>query len=150
MLLILERVSGLFGTKSRQKRIESFEKITLHTSGMRCTVDYEIVMQAGQAELSRYSVRYTQENTERVPERRALVSEQVILQLLNDCQILSWDGFHGKHPRGVKDGTMFSFTAVVNGGRTIRAEGSQKFPKHYRELTQAICDILATDGNAFA
>ena len=122
--------------------------VTLSTRGMRCADDYEIVKKDNTAEVSQYRISYREGKEDRILMRRAAVSKNDILQLLNNCSILSWDGFHGKHPRGVKDGTMFSFTAVVNGGRTIRAEGSQKFPKHYRELTQAICDILATDGNA--
>ena len=32
-----------------KKRIESFEKVTLHISGMRCSSEYEIVNDSGSA-----------------------------------------------------------------------------------------------------
>ena len=56
--------------------------------------------------------------------------------------MLSWDGFRGEHPKGVLDGTMFRMEATVNGGRRIRADGSQNFPKGYRELDAGIDEIL--------
>ena len=37
---------------------------------------------------------------------------------------------------------MFSLNAVVNGGKIIRAEGSQNFPKHYRNFTDGLYEML--------
>ena len=65
-----------------------------------------------------------------------------MLKLLNDCGISTWNGFHGKHPRGVKDGTMFNFKAKINGDTEITADGSQNFPKHYRDLTDGLYKLL--------
>lgn len=126
----------------RSEKITSFEIVTLHTSGMRFTTDYEIVMKNGEAEVSRYGIRYSQNKNERILEERAVISEKEALGLLNDCCVLSWDGFHGAHPRGVLDGTMFSFKAIVNDGKTITAEGSQNFPKRYRNFTDGLYKIL--------
>ena len=123
-------------------QIESFEIITLHISGMRYSVDYEIVMKGDVAEVSQYQIRHRYPENERILEKRVLVSNVTMLSLLNECKLLLWDGFHGKHPRGVLDGTMFSLYAVVNGDKKIRADGSQNFPKHYRDFTDGLYKML--------
>ena len=130
----------LFEQKNSQ--IESFEIITLHTSGMRYSADVEIVMKGDAAEVSQYQIRYRYPEDERILEKRVSVSCDTMLKLLNECRLLSWDGFHGKHPRGVRDGTMFSLYAVVNGDKKIRADGSQNFPKHYRDFTDGLYKML--------
>lgn len=121
-------------------RIENFEVVTLRVSTMRNVSEYEIVMKDGKAEVSCYSIRFTQSKDERVLEKRVSVDEAEALKLLNDCGVLSWDGFHGSHPRGVTDGTMFNLHATVNGGKKIYATGSQNFPRHYRDLTDGLYD----------
>ena len=93
--------------KPKNSQIESFEIITLHTNGMRYSADVEIVMKSDIAEVSQYQIRYSYPNNERILEKRVLVSTDAVLALLNECKLLSWDDFHGKHPRGVLDGTMF-------------------------------------------
>lgn len=133
----------MLGIHSKQKTIESFEIVSLRTFGMRYAAEYEIVMKTNQAEVSEYAIIFMQGKDERRLERRAVVGEDEILNLLNACKVLSWDGFHGKHPVGVKDGTMFSFKATVNGGKTVCADGSQNFPKHYRDFTDALNKMLA-------
>ena len=123
-------------------QIESFEIVTLHTSGMRFTAEHEIVMRGSDAEITEYAIRYVDHTDERVPQAQKVCSVQQVLRLLNDCRLLNWDGFHGPHPKHVRDGTMFTLTATVNGGRTIRAEGSENFPKHYREFTDGLYALL--------
>ncbi len=54
--------------------------------------------------------------------------------MMNTCGVLCRDGFHGKHPKNVSDGDMFNFTASVNGGQVIRADGSANFPKGYQDF----------------
>ena len=135
----------MFELHKKKITIDSFEMVTLSTRGMRCADDYEIVKKDNTAEVSQYRISYREGKEDRILMRRAAVGENDILQMLNNCSILSWDGFHGKHPRGVKDGIMFSFSATVNGGKTIKADGSQNFPKHYRDFTQALHDILSNE-----
>ena len=65
-----------------------------------------------------------------------------LVSLMNTCEVFRWDGFHGKHPRGVSDGDMFDFKAEVNGGVRIYACGSANFPKGYRELVRAFGEML--------
>lgn len=130
----------VFGKKS--KLISEFEFIKLRTSGMRFTAEDEIIKKENGAEISRYSIRYSGGKDERILEKRTLCSEEKVIKLINDCKLLSWDGFHGAHPKGVLDGIMFTLKAVVNGTEKIYAEGSQNFPKHYRDFTDGLYKLL--------
>ncbi len=123
-------------------KIVSFETVTLHLSWMRGVAEYEIVDTGEGAEVSEYAIRYRDGKSERELEQRAVCEKEKMLAILNSCSLLSWDGFHGKHPRGVLDGTMFRLEATVNGGREICADGSQNFPKHYHEFRDALYAIL--------
>ena len=123
--------------------IDSFETVTLHLSGMRFTTEYEIVMNGKDAEVTEYEIRYEKEKGDvRVPQRKAVCSAGTALKLLNDCELLAWDGFFGAHPKDVKDGIMFLLKATVNGGKNIRAEGSENFPEHFREFWHGLDAIL--------
>ena len=124
--------------------ITSFEYVTLRVMGMRFTNEYELLMKNGKAELSQYAVRYGSGDREdtRVLEKRAECSESEALDLLNGCGVLLWNGFHGAHPRGVLDGTMFTLKAKVNGETTVTADGSQNFPKNYHDLTDGFYKLL--------
>ena len=123
--------------------IESFETVTLHLSGMRFTTEYEIVMNGKDAEVTEYEIRYEKEKGDvRVPQRKAVCSADTVLKLLNDCELLAWDGFFGAHPKDVKDGIMFLLKATVNGGKNIRAEGSENFPERFREFWHGLDAIL--------
>ena len=123
-------------------KIASFETVTLRESGMRFTSEREIVCNGDCAEISEYLIRYNGTSDERILDARAKIPLSDALTLLNDCKIGSWNGFHGKHPHGVLDGIMFSFKAVVNGDEVIEADGSENFPKHYRDFTSALYEIL--------
>ena len=122
--------------------IVSFEIVMLRLSGMRFVNEYEIVMNEGKARVSRYGIRFQRDEDARVLEARAECGLETALGLLNDCNLLSWDGFHGKHPKDVRDGTMFTLKATVNGDQRIYADGSENFPKHYRELIDGLRKIL--------
>ena len=122
--------------------ITSCEVVTLHTSGMRGAGEIEIVMKEAVAEISEYSVRYSDGKDRRVLEERAECSAESVLRLLNDCRVLSWDGFDGPHPEDVLDGTMFSLDAAVYGSRRISARGSENFPDHYWDFTRGLWELL--------
>ena len=126
----------------KSSEIVSFTTVTLHTSGMRFVSEYEIVMKDGKAEVSRYGIRYAQGKDERILEKRTVCKEETALKLLNDSELLSWDGFIGPHPEDVLDGTMFTLRATVNGDKMICATGSENFPQHYRDFTDGLYDIL--------
>ena len=144
-MTVFPSFSQLFGTVKPSEKIASFEIVTLRLSGMRFTREYEIVMKGKDAEIVEYNIRYGK-GEERVPERKTVCSTDRVLKLLNDCELVSWDGFAGKHPIGVKDGIMFSLKATVNGDRKISAHGSENFPKHFRELRDGLNAILRQNG----
>ena len=99
-------------------------------------------MKGDAARVTEYRIRYDMDE-KRVPERQAACSAEKVMKLLNDCELMAWDGFHGKHPSGVKDGIMFSLQATVNNGRKIKAEGSENFPKHFREFRDGLHAMLS-------
>ncbi len=132
----------LFGAAGNRTQLRSLEKLTLHEAGMRGGAEYEILMKGEEAEVTEYRYRYSDGKEERIPERQVLCGAEEVLNILNSCRLLSWDGFHGPHPRGVLDGKTFRLEAFVNGGRRIFADGSQNFPKHYRELTDWLYQTL--------
>lgn len=124
-----------------KKNADSFGTLTLSISGMRVMCEYEIVNKGDCAEFS-YYVRYcASEGMERRLEKRAERPVTEALELLNACGVYGWDGFNGKHPRGVLDGEMFSLKAEINGER-IYASGSQNFPKGFREFRDGLYNIL--------
>jgi len=144
-MMIFPSVSHVFGTAKPSEKIKSFDIVVLRLSGMRFTTEYEIVMKDNEAEIVEYGIRYGKEE-KRVPERKTVCSADRVLKLLNDCELVSWDGFVGNHPKGVKDGIMFSLKATVNGGRKISAHGSENFPKHFRELRDGLNALLRQNG----
>ena len=116
------------------KKITSFDRLTLRLIAMRYTCEYEIVCRGDGSVVTRYMMRCVPDGTEMVPEGSVGVPTDEVLRTLNDCGVALWDGFHGKHPRVVRDGTMFRFSATVNGSEEINADGSENFPRHFREL----------------
>ena len=116
----------------KRKIITSFTRITLSVSGMRGACKYEIICGGDEAQLSQYSVYYKNGRDECELE-------------LSRCSVMSWDGFCGANPRGVRDGYMFNFEAEVNGGKVVRASGSNNYPRHYREFTDEVIQILRGD-----
>ncbi|MBR3289380.1 MAG: hypothetical protein IKI63_01225 [Clostridia bacterium] len=128
--------------KSKPDAITSFEIVTLHLSGMRGMQEYEIVMKDGQAEVSLYFIRFVQSEDQRELALRGVCPEERMLKLLNDCRMMSWNGFNGPHPKWVLDGTQFRLTATVNGGKPIHASGSENFPKGYYEFERGLYEIL--------
>ncbi|MBR6593811.1 MAG: hypothetical protein IKK83_01310 [Clostridia bacterium] len=137
---LISKLKSVF-FRSGIKGIKSFEQVLLRESTMRTTTEYEINGGDG-ATLSLYRIRYTGVE-ERVLEKSVRCDGESIAALLNSCGVHRWDGFHGKHPRHVSDGTVFRFHATVNGGVDIRADGSARFPKGYRELVRYLDSLLA-------
>ena len=124
--------------------ITSYTSLSWHISGMRVAQEYEIVKKGDETEVSEYELRcVTGGGRERELQRRVLCTEERMLELLNQFPVMKWDGFHGKHPRGVLDGEMFSFRATVNDGVSIHAEGSANFPKGFHEFRRAIHLLLS-------
>ncbi len=131
-----------FFNKISPPAVESVQSLELRVSGMRGTQLYELTVQNGTARLEHYAMRYSEKREERVLLRQATCDATPVLALLNACRLPAWHGFHGAHPRGVRDGIMFSLRAVYNGDTNLQAEGSQNFPPHYRAFTDGLNDLL--------
>ena len=128
----------------KKNQIVSFERMLLHISGMRITCEYEIISREEGTEVSYYEMNYATGEEKRLLKKQAICDSERFIQLLNDCGVLSWDGFEGKHPKHVLDGEMFTFDAAVNDGRTIHASGSANFPKNFREFINSLYEILSS------
>lgn len=142
LLILAERFRELkYGTPKSSRKIKSFTTVYLRITAMRFTSEYEILMKDGNADISEYDIRYAGED-QRILLRHAVCSEEIALDLFNKCDILSWNGFKGPHPKGVLDGIMFEFNAVFNEETKISASGSENFPKHYHDFVNGLRDIL--------
>ncbi len=121
--------------RKKQKFVEiiSFERIWLRVNGMRITCEYELLQCGENVKLSRSHMKYCEKPTLVLDAEKTLDLSDV-LEVLNNCEMTKWNGFNGKHPKGVCDGDMFSLEAIVNGGIEISASGSANFPNHYHEF----------------
>ena len=128
--------------KDSSETVETIENMKLTLRGMRGSYMYIFDSVNGQSELRRYVEKYCGEETNLILEASVLYNEQKMIDLMNTCSVISWDGFHGKHPKNVQDGIMFDFSAKVNGGRTVLADGSANFPKGYSEFVRTLDEIL--------
>ena len=122
--------------------LTSFEKISLRVISMRYDIEYEILNKPPKAVLSLYQIYYKDGSDKRVIEKSAVTDTEIMLELFNSCKIIRWNGFRGNHPKDVSDGVMFKFQAEVNEGQTVYAEGSENFPRGYREFVSTLNLIL--------
>ena len=128
---------AVFGNQSsRSEKVTDFEFIRIHLSGMRSQCEYEINRRGPKTEILHYSILYRGGEEVKELENSASCDTDVVLNILNEYGFISWDGFKGPHPKWVKDGTMFRLEASVNGGRIIKASGSENFPKHFKDFLQ--------------
>ncbi len=134
-------IYDLFNKKSKNEII-SVQKLTLRTMNMRVTYLYKIEHENTGLKFERYREVFIDGDVRLELERRVSCTIGTFVKLMNDCNVMKWDGFHGKHPKNVSDGTMFTFSATVNNGQVIRADGSENFPKGYRELVRAFNEML--------
>ena len=142
--MVLSTLIGLCGCANDcKKTITSIEKMTLTVQGMRFCNVYEITNENGKTELRRFRKVYSNGADTLEPEASAVCDIADFIELMNTCGVICWDGFYGKHPKNVNDGTMFDFRAAVNGGQEIRAAGSQNFPKGYHDFVRELNKILS-------
>ncbi len=131
----------------KRQKIFSIEAMTLTLCGMRFCHVYKIEGEGEQRNLRRYLKVYSGGEDSLKIEKSVPCNMQTMIDLMNTCGILRWDGFHGKHPKNVCDGIMFRFEAAVNGKKTVRADGSENFPKGYYIFVSALKEILAEREN---
>lgn len=141
-----DAVNSIVTKKDTLTTLTSFEKITLRVIGMRYDIEYEILNKPPKAVLSLYQISYKDGSNKRVIEKSAVTDTEMMLEIFNLCKVIRWNGFHGNHPKDVKDGVMFKFQAEVNEGQIVYAEGSENFPRGYHEFVSTLNLILENDG----
>ena len=129
-------------SESIGKTVTDIEFMSLRLSGMRISEEYEIKANGSQSVISYYIFSYANSQEEKLLKKRTQIPTQSVISALNSFDFVKWNGFSGKHPKGVLDGTMFSLTATLNGGKTLSANGSQNFPRHFYEFEQWLYDCL--------
>lgn len=138
----MENFFRTFNNKQK-KIITSVQEASLKIMGMRGTNLYKVNNNDGEITVERYQERYRDDSFRFEPDKSISCSMENIVDIMNECNVMRWNGFFGKHPRNVSDGDMFNFTAIVNEGLTIRAEGSANFPKGYHEFIRTLNEMLA-------
>ena len=143
-IMMVSASIGLCGfARNYKKTITSIESMTLTLQGMRGANVYEIAHVDGRTELRRFRKVYSNGVDMLELETSAVCDITDLIELMNTCGVICWDGFHGKHPKNVKDGIMFDFRATVNDGQEIHADGSENFPKGYHDFVRELNKILA-------
>ncbi len=138
-------LGSLFGKKQNEiGAVTELTSLNLRLSGMRVTEEYELLCDGETTQLSYYQMFYGDGTEQRRLMGSAAVDTATVLQKLNEYGVSGWDGFHGAHPKGVRDGTMFRLEAVVNGGARITADGSENFPQHFSDLCRWLEETLGT------
>ena len=130
-----------------KQTITSIETMTLTLQGMRFCSVYEITNEDGKTELRRFRKVYSNGVDTLELEASAVCDITDFIELMNTCGVICWDGFHGKHPKNVKDGIMFDFRTTVNNGQEIHADGSENFPKGYHDFVRELNKILTEHGD---
>ena len=126
---------------SAVKKIDSFETLTLTLTGMRHCTEYIVVADGDEASVGRYEVG----REKNIPTGSAKIPLSKMISRLNEFGVAGWDGFHGPHPKRIRDGTMFRLNVDLGNGKTVRADGSQNVPPHFRDLVDFLREI--TDGD---
>ncbi len=143
VLTALLIIGGIFMFGKSGATISSCESLTLRLSGMRLTEEYEITCDGDTAHISHYYFTYADGSEQRELQNSTDCPSEELVDILNECGFAKWNGFSGKHPKYVTDGTMFSLKATVNGGTEIRADGSENFPKNFHTFTYWLQEKLA-------
>lgn len=149
LILICAVTGGFIMFKNSNKTkddVTEFESVLLSKSTMRGSSEFEIINNGETAGITLYGIYYSGEESERRPEAKAICDTSAVIEILNECNVLSWNGFHGRHPKHVSDGTMFTFEAKVNGGTLIKADGSENFPKNYRQFSEWLYESVRNSG----
>ena len=134
--------SLLSGKKNQIGAVTELTSLTLRLSGMRVTEEYELLCNGNETQLNYYQMSYSGGAEQKRLMRSAAADTETVLQKLNEYGVSGWNGFHGAHPKGVKDGTMFRLEAVVNGEQRITADGSENFPKRFSDLRRWLEETL--------
>ncbi len=122
-----------------------FESIEFYEVGMMAIHDsFQALRTSAGVELTYYLTQAGKERNEWEVLRRIEGDQDLydrIATLLWENRVDRWDGFSGS-AKNVLDGTMFSFCAELSDGGSIRADGSNMFPKSYGAFTKAFTELF--------
>lgn len=124
--------------------VTTVESALLRLTGMRFCSEYEIAREGADCEIAVYNILRQKGEDERVRLAGIRLPASAVVSLFNRHGLSGWDGFVGPHPEDVLDGIMFRFQASVDGGKTIRAEGSENFPEGFSSFCWDLDALLAT------
>lgn len=134
---------------SQKKLITSFDTISVYFYGTSAEAsDYEIVHTDEGVTISYYYGIWEYNDARNMEDYLARQYNgtkedyQTILEVLNDCNFASWDGFHKTNSYAL-DGGGFALTAVINDGQKVQAHGSNAVPKHFSDFEKCISEMLA-------
>lgn len=65
--------------------------------------------------------------------------------IMKQCKVDKWDGFQGKNPAGVLDGSSMSFKMELPDGTIATASGTNNFPKGYGDFQDALYELVLTE-----
>ena len=109
---------------------------------MRFSNEYEIINKGEKTEISLYLRKYLNGEEKWILDEKTETETESFVAFLNSVNFVSWNGFNGKHPKNVLDGTMFRMTAKISGENFINAEGSENFPKGYKAFVKELDCML--------
>ena len=132
--------------ENNNMKAESFDSISIGiVADIAATMEYEVLRTDSGAQVSYYIIPWSDEDTpkDEFLQQRAEGGEELyeqLLDLVNECDVKSWDGFSGYDP-DVLDGSSATINAVID-GEEISAHGNNSFPEGYSDFVRALRKIL--------
>ena len=121
----------------KSKEVTDFEEIYFTTSPGRGKTTRYIITNEGEETKISISVTTSAKNGSGDRSEKGYCSTEEMIKLLNDCEVLSWDGFDEED----EDGTLiFKFEGTIN-GKEIEAEGRGAYPKYFEDFVDDVEDL---------
>ena len=120
----------------KSKKVTDFETISFTTSlGRGKTTRYIITNEGEETKIS-ISVTTSAKNGSGDRSEEGYCSTEDMIELLNECNVLSWNGYDKK---GDKD-MDFRFEGNIN-GEEIEAKGKMAYPKNFEDFVDGVEDL---------
>ena len=121
----------------KSKEVTDFDTITFTTSpGRGKSTRYIITKRSKNTKIS-INVTTSARGGGEDGDEEGYCSTEEMIKLLNDCEVLSWDGFDEED----EDGTLiFKFEGTIN-GKEIEAEGRGAYPKYFEDFVDGVEDL---------
>ena len=120
----------------KSKKVTDFEEIYFTTSPGRGKSTRYIIINEGEETKITISVSTSARDGSGDRSEKGYCSTEDMIELLNDCDVLSWNGYDKK---GDKD-MDFSFEGTIN-GEEIEAKGKMAYPKNFEDFVDGVEDL---------